>query len=55
MGQLLTSSILVQDFPVIQACVLLIAMLTVVCNTLSDIFNAILDPRIRISMGGGER
>ncbi len=52
MGSLLTSSILNQDFAVVQACVLLIAVLTVICNLLSDLVTAILDPRIRISLGG---
>ena len=55
MGALLTNSILNQDFAVVQAIVLLIAVLTVICNLLSDIINAILDPRIRASYGGGER
>lgn len=52
MGSLLTSSILNQDFAVVQACVLLIAVLTVICNLISDLVTAILDPRIRISLGG---
>lgn len=55
MGALLTNSILNQDFAVVQAIVLLIAVLTVICNLLSDVLNAILDPRIRASYGGGER
>ena len=54
-GSLLTQAILNQDFAVVQACVLLIAALTVVCNLMSDIITAILDPRIRVSMGGGDR
>ena len=54
MGSLLTQAILNQDFAVVQACVLLIAVLTVICNLMSDIITAILDPRIRASMGGGE-
>ena len=52
MGALLTSSILNQDFAVVQACVLLISVLTVICNLLSDIVTAILDPRIRVSLEG---
>ena len=55
MGALLTQSILSQDFAVVQAIVLLIASLTVVCNLLSDVINAILDPRIRSSFGGGDK
>ena len=55
MGALLTNSILNQDFAVVQAIVFLIAILTVICNLLSDIINAILDPRIQASYGGGDR
>lgn len=54
MGGLLLNSIVVQDFPVVQAVLLIIAILTVVFNLLSDIVIAILDPRIRISLGGGD-
>lgn len=55
MGNLLLNSIVVQDFPIVQAVVLLIAVLTVFCNLLSDFVIGILDPRIRLSMGGGDR
>ena len=54
MGALLTNSILNQDFAVVQAIVFLIAILTVICNLLSDIINALLDPRIQASYGGGD-
>jgi len=52
MGSLMTASILVQDFTVVQACVLIIAVLTVLCNLICDIITAVLDPRIRISLTG---
>ncbi len=55
MGNLLLNSIVVQDFPVVQAMLLLIAILTVICNLISDILVAVLDPRIRISIGGGDK
>lgn len=55
MGALLTTSILNQDFAVVQACVLIISILTVICNLVCDIITAILDPRIRISMGESEK
>jgi peptide/nickel transport system permease protein len=55
MGNLLLNSIVVQDFPVVQAVLLMIAILTVICNLLSDIVIAILDPRIRIAIGGGDK
>jgi len=48
MGQLLYKSIIQLDYPVIQAIVLVIAILVVLCNILGDIVAATLDPRIRI-------
>ena len=55
MGQMLTSGILNQDFTIVQACVLILAILTVTCNLICDIITAILDPRIRVAMGGEGR
>lgn len=55
MGSLLTKAISNQDFPVVQACVLIITLLTVVCNLASDLITALLDPRIRIEIGGGSK
>lgn len=55
MGNLLLNSIVVQDFPVVQAVLLIIAILTVICNLISDIVIALLDPRIRIALGGGDK
>ncbi len=54
MGQMLTTGILNQDFPIVQACVFILAILTVISNLICDIITAILDPRIRISLGGEE-
>jgi ABC-type dipeptide/oligopeptide/nickel transport system permease component len=51
MGTLLYQSIVKQDYPVVQAIVLIIAILTVVCNILGDIISAALDPRIRVEKG----
>lgn len=51
MGKMLTEAILAQDFTVVQACVLLISILTVLSNLICDILTAVLDPRIRISLG----
>lgn len=50
MGTIITQSIKVMDFPVVQAAVLLIAALVIVCNIASDILTAILDPRVREEM-----
>lgn len=47
MGTIITQSIKIMDFPVVQASVLLIAVLVIVSNIASDIFTAILDPRVR--------
>lgn len=55
MGKTLTEAILNQDFPVVQACVLLLSVLTVLCNLACDVVTAVLDPRIRISLGGSGR
>ncbi|MEM0007868.1 MAG: ABC transporter permease [Candidatus Bathyarchaeia archaeon] len=48
MGSLLYKSILKQDYPVVQAIVLIITILTVICNILGDVVVAFLDPRIRV-------
>lgn len=50
MGTIITQSIKIMDFPVVQAAVLLIAALVIVCNIASDILVAILDPRVREEM-----
>jgi peptide/nickel transport system permease protein/oligopeptide transport system permease protein len=47
MGKLLIDAILVKDFPVIQAVVLLVALIYVLINLLVDVSYALLDPRIR--------
>ncbi|EGH74564.1 hypothetical protein PSYAR_28831, partial [Pseudomonas syringae pv. aceris str. M302273] len=36
------------DFPVVQAVVLLIAVIYIVLTLLADVLNALLDPRIRV-------
>ncbi|HWR39863.1 MAG TPA: nickel/cobalt ABC transporter permease [Patescibacteria group bacterium] len=46
-GRLCVTAIFNRDFPIIQAYVLLMAVLFVLCNLLVDIFSASLDPRIR--------
>ena len=48
MGQLLWKCIAKQDFPVVQAIVFVIAVLTVICNLIGDIVAGFLDPRIRL-------
>ena len=48
MGQLLWKAISKQDFPIVQGIVLVITVLTVLCNMIGDIVAGILDPRIRL-------
>jgi ABC-type dipeptide/oligopeptide/nickel transport system permease component len=47
-GQLIVNAVTSQDFPVVQACVLLIGVWVVAVNLLTDLLNAALDPRIRL-------
>ena len=54
MGNLLLNSIVQQDIPVVQAVLLIIAILTVVCNLISDLIMGLLDPRIRQTLSGGD-
>ena len=46
-GRLCVTAIYNRDYPIIQAYILIMALLFVVCNLLVDIFSAVLDPRIR--------
>lgn len=47
LGKLLVDAILIKDFPVIQAVVLIVALIYVLINLLVDVSYAFLDPRIR--------
>ncbi|MGE7932813.1 nickel ABC transporter permease [Viridibacillus arvi] len=51
MGQLFVSSILNQDYPMIQGCVLFMSVIFVFCNLLVDVTYSLLDPRIRLEGG----
>lgn len=48
LGQLITKSILARDYPVIQAYILLIAIVFIVANLFADLLSAFVDPRIRL-------
>ncbi|MDH5300112.1 MAG: ABC transporter permease [Gammaproteobacteria bacterium] len=50
-GQLTIEAIQRRDYPVVQACVLLISLAYVVVNILTDIVYAWVDPRIRLGEG----
>lgn len=47
-GQLTIESIQKRDYPLLQACILLISVSYVVVNTLTDIVYGMLDPRVRL-------
>ena len=47
-GKLTIDSIMKRDYPVVQACVLLISLTYVVVNMLTDMLYAWIDPRIRV-------
>lgn len=48
LGTLIVQSVSYRDYAVVQAAVLLIAMIVLALNLLADIVNALLDPRIRV-------
>ena len=52
LGQLTIEAIQKRDYPVVQACVLLISLTYVVINTLTDLVYGWLDPRVRLEQGG---
>ncbi|MBZ0071236.1 MAG: ABC transporter permease [Gammaproteobacteria bacterium] len=47
-GLLTIEAIQSRDYPVVQACVLLIALTYVIVNSLTDLLYAVIDPRIRV-------
>lgn len=51
LGQLVVTSILTRDFPVVQAAILFMAFAVVIINFLVDITYSLLDPRIKLSGG----
>ncbi len=51
LGQLTIEAIQKRDYPVVQACVLLISLTYVAVNTLTDLLYGLLDPRVRLEEG----
>lgn len=49
LGSLLVDAILSRDFPVVQALALVIAVLVIAVNLLTDVVRSLLDPRLRAS------
>lgn len=48
-GQVLLNAVSVRDFPVVQAGLLVVALIFIVVNLLVDLAYAVLDPRVRLS------
>ena len=46
-GRLIATSISTRDFPLIQALVLYLALITLFCNFLVDVIYTLIDPRVR--------
>ncbi len=51
LGQLLVNSVFQRDYPVVQGLTLLFAVLIVAINLLTDIAQAVLDPRVGQEIG----
>ena len=51
-GHLTIEAIQRRDYPVLQACVLVISFAYVAVNTLTDLVYGWVDPRIRVTSGG---
>ena len=54
LGNALYYAIVARDIPVVQASVLLIALSFVLINLAVDVYNAFLDPKIRVASEGGQ-
>ena len=48
LGRLLLSAIGNRDYPVVQAIIVILATIVIVVNTLADLVNQYLDPRLRL-------
>ncbi|WP_454296106.1 ABC transporter permease [Salana multivorans] len=49
MGQLIVGSVYARDFPVVQSGMIVVAILFVSANLLVDLFQGVLDPRVRLA------
>ncbi len=52
-GQLTVQSIAAQDFPIVQAVVLLGSIIYIFTNLGTDLLYGVIDPRVRLSAAGG--
>ena len=48
-GRLAVQAIQARDYPLLQGCILFIALSYIVVNLLTDIFYALVDPRVRVT------
>ena len=55
LGRFLVASISHRDYPVVQAIVVILAFWVVLSGTAADLINQVIDPRLRITAGGGQR
>ena len=53
LGRFLVTSISHRDYPVVQAIVVILAFWVVLSGTIADLVNQAIDPRLRITAGGG--
>ena len=51
LGTLLIKSLSQHDYPVVQACLLMLAMAVMIGTLLGDVLQALMDPRVRAAMG----
>ena len=51
LGLLITKAILSRDYPVIQGYILIIALIYILANFISDLLSTLVDPRIRLGKG----
>lgn len=49
MGQLLLQGIISRDYPVVEGCVYLFAIIVLIMNLITDVSYSLLDPRVRLS------
>ena len=49
MGQLIVSSVLKRDYPIIQCVIMLVGLVYIVINFIVDMLYGVVDPRIRIT------
>lgn len=49
LGQLVLSSVYARDFPVVQAALVVVAVLFIVSNLLVDVVSGLIDPRVRVA------